>query len=106
MGLLPTSAGWQAPAYLDWRTGNYDLGPADHVRLMAHWWERYGAEPAAMWNETIEFHVTRPPRDRASELAVAEEHFIYCPDRLQEVDSIEALAAELLDAPVWHFWWD
>jgi hypothetical protein len=111
LALLPTQAGWEAPAYLRFYAHNYEypLPPADHVRLMASWWDRFGAEPALIWRgeKVVEFHVTRPPRDRAASLSLAEEHFVYCSDRVgQEASSIEALAAQLLDAPVWHFWWD
>ena len=74
---------------------------------MASWWDRFGAELVALWDGIAEFRVTRPPRDRDSALALAHEHFIYCPDRIHQSDlTLEGLAAILLDAPVRHFWWD
>lgn len=59
--------------------------------------------------QVTEFRVTSPPRDRDTALALAWEHFVFCPDRVHQgtdEETLEALAAELLDAPVWYFWWD
>jgi hypothetical protein len=42
-------------------------------------------------------------------LALAWEHFVYCPDRVYQctrTGTLDELAAELLNAPVWYFWWD
>jgi hypothetical protein len=31
----------------------------------------------------------------------------YCPDIVEQgVESVSALAAHLLDSPLWYFWWD
>jgi hypothetical protein len=74
--------------------------------MMARWWDLYGAELCSTVGGA-EFRVTRPPRDRESALALAEEHAIYCPDRIhQGMGTLERLAAALLNAPVWYFWWD
>jgi hypothetical protein len=47
--------------------------------------------------------------DRSGALRLAAEHFEYCTDRVYQStdeETLEALAAQLLDAPVWYFWWD
>ena len=98
------------PAYLRWFVGNADLRPADHVRLQRRWAERYGAELVNVQDQAVaQFRVAYPAGDRESALRLAVEHFEYCPDRVfqsTDEETLEALAAELLDAPVWYFWWD
>jgi len=69
------------------------------------WHERYGADVAYVGPDELECVVLHPPTDRAS--ALAEEHFVYCEDEVdQGVRSLERLAAMLLNGTVWHFWWD
>jgi hypothetical protein len=110
LGLFPTPRSWEVPAYLRWFVGNADLRPADHVRLQRRWAERYGAELVNVQDQAVaQFRVAYPAGDRESALRLAVEHFEYCPDRVfqsTDEETLEALAAELLDAPVWYFWWD
>lgn len=110
LALFPTRRGWEVPAHLRWFVGNAGLRPADHVRLQRRWAERYGAELVNVQGEAIaQFRVAHPPTDRASALHLATEHFEYCTDRVFQstnAETLEALAAQLLHAPVWYFWWD
>ena len=51
--------------------------------------------------------MARPPADRKAALALAGEQQAYCLDIVEQgVGSTAALAATLLEAPVWYFWWD
>jgi hypothetical protein len=60
-----------------------------------------------MSGDQVEFAVARPPQDREGALALAHEQFVYFTDNVaQGTQRIEALAAALLGAHVWHFWWD
>lgn len=82
-------------------------GPEVHVALHRHWRERFGAEPIALSDAVVECSVARPPADRKAALALAAEQQAYCPDIVEQgVGSSAALAATLLEAPVWYFWWD
>jgi hypothetical protein len=81
--------------------------PEVHVALHRHWRERFGAEPVAVSDAVVEFTVTRPPADRKAALALAAEQQAYCADIVEQgVGSTAELAATLLEAPVWYFWWD
>lgn len=78
-----------------------------HVALHRHWRERYGAEVVAVSESVVECQVARPPSDRKAALALAVEQRAYCDDIVEQgVGSTAALAATLLDSPVWYFWWD
>jgi Domain of unknown function (DUF4253) len=60
-----------------------------------------------MTQDTIELAVERPIQTREDALAVAHEQYVYCADIVQQgTETIEGLAAALLNAPEWFFWWD
>ena len=80
---------------------------SEHSALWRYWEQRYGAKVACIANDVIEFTVARPPQTRDEALALAKQQFIYCNDIVhQGVGSVEALAATILQANVWYFWWD
>ncbi len=108
IGLFPTIEGWRCPAYWRWSVPNAYLSPADHCRVMRRWEREYGAELVEMKGQSVlQFRVTNPPRDRRGAMKLAAEHYLYCTDRVtQGTFTIERLAALLLDAPVWYFWFD
>ena len=107
IGKLATSDSWAVAACL--QIGGWNDCPATpvHVALWHSWEERFGARIACATGSTVEFTVDRPPRVREQALRLAREHFLYCPDQIdQGYGTFERLAAALLDAPVWRFWWD
>lgn len=107
IGLVPTVDPVEVPALFNF--GNWNDVPPPHVHVALHrdWQRRYGAEIVCLTNDVIEFRVSRPPTTREAAIALAEEQFDYCTDIVhQGVGTIEALAATLLNAPIWYFWWD
>lgn len=105
--LVPTSRSWEAPAWLNYGGWNECPAPEVHVALLRRWQERYGAEVLSVGAETIELAVARPVTDREEALALADEHFLYCYDIVvQGTETLDHLAAHLLNATVWYFWWD
>ncbi len=104
---LPAIDSWMIPCYLRIDYYNDYPEPEVHAALFKFWNEKYGATVAYIANSIIEFTVTRPPRTRHEAMVLAKQHFAYCPDRVdQGTGSVEALAARLLNASVWFFWWD
>lgn len=105
--LIPTAHGWEVPAYLRWGGWNGCPAPAEHVAALRHWHERFGVEPIGLHLDTLNLRAVRRPADRAGALALAREHYSYCPDVVdQGVGSLSALAALLLADDWWFFWWD
>lgn len=107
--LLPTVEGWHVPAYLNFGGWNDCPNPSEHVCLLKHWHEHYGADLMGMTSTIIEMRVSRPPRDRNSAMTLAMEHYVYCNESIGYdfvTNTLEDLAARLLDAPRWYFWWD
>ncbi|MDQ3930735.1 MAG: DUF4253 domain-containing protein, partial [Chloroflexota bacterium] len=107
IALVPTVANWEVPAYLKFGGWNDCPPPEQHVAVLKRWHELYGAQVVGLTHEVLELGVTRPPKDRTAALIVALEQYAYCYDIVdQGTESIAALAATLLDASVWYFWWD
>ena len=97
---------WEIFAYLPF--GNWNECP-DTPELTAaakYWFEQYGAVPAAMSHDELEFLLPVPvPQEKAMDVAV--ELYGFCPDLDQNEDgSIGSLADALWQSTVWYFWWD
>lgn len=105
--ILPASEAWMAPCYL--KIGNWNEVPKaeEHAALFKYWSEKYGAIVVCITDDVIEMTVSRPASTREEALELARQQFLYCADIVyQGVGSVEALAATLLGATVWYFWWD
>lgn len=105
---VPTTAPWQAVAWLGF--GGWNACPATEVHVAVHrrWYHAYGAEVVCIGRDVIEMRVARPVKDRVSALALAREQFHYSGGDLvyQGYGALRPLATSLIDADRWHFWWD
>lgn len=104
---VPARALFDIPAYI--RYGGWNECPEPEVQVALHraWYERYGAKIVSMTNEAVDCVVENPPTSRDEAITLAEEHFMYTSDIVHEgAGTISNLAAKLLNARHWHFWWD
>jgi hypothetical protein len=107
LGLVPTRESWQVPLLLDFGGWNECPYPETHASVLRYWEQRYGAQVVAMMSDSVEVAVERPPTTHDAALALAYEQFAYCEDIVtQGTETIDALAAALLNGTVWFFWWD
>ena len=107
VALIPTRDWTEIPAYLGYGGWNDCPAPEYHVAAMRAWRDRYGAELVCASQDVLEFRVARPPATREEALALAREQYEFCADIVdQGVGSVGALAAGLLNASWWYFWWD
>jgi len=107
IAMIPAAEAWMVPCYL--RIGGWNECPSaeEHAAIFRYWGEKYGARVVCITSDVIEMTVARPPTTTEDALALAKEQFLYCADIVhQGTESIEVLAATLLNAPVWFFWWD
>ena len=79
-----------------------------YKRQAKYWFEQYGAVPAAMSHDELEFLLPAPvPKEKAMEVAL--EQYGFCPDIVDqepEDATVGALADVLWQSIVWYFWWD
>lgn len=96
---VPAAIGWTGPA-------NHDLDGRDQSAVLRSWEERFGAVLVHLGFDTLRLHVADPPTDPAEIERLAREHYLFCPDNIdQGAGSLEAY----LPAPAgdeWWFWWD
>lgn len=105
---IPVKNPWEVFAYLPF--GNWNECP-DTPELMAaakYWFEQYGAVPAAITHDVLEFRLPAPvPEEKALEAAA--EQYGFCPDIVEqgpEEATVGSLAGVLCKSDVWYFWWD
>ena len=105
---IPVKHPWEIFAYLPF--GNWNECP-DTPELMAvakYWFEQYGALPAAMTHDELEFDLpTAISKEKAMDLAL--EQYGFCPDIVDqgpEDATVGSLADVLRQSKVWYFWWD
>lgn len=107
IGLVRIETPWELP--LAFRYGGWGDCPttSEHCAVHRLWFERFGAEITGMSTDVIECRVTRPPTDRASAMALARAQYGYCPGIVElGIGCLWELAAMLLDAEHWCFWWE
>ena len=105
---LPTDKPWEVPLLVPFGGWNECPDNAEMAAVLKKWYDKYGAVPAAITHDTLELVLPKAvPRDEAPTLA--REHFLFCPDRVDqctESGTIGELAGDLSVSTVWYFWWD
>lgn len=89
--------------------GGINLCPpnAELVALASRWHQEYGAVPAVISSDTVEFYIPNPPATIAAAAELAKQHFLVCPDLTWQIcDDLENLTSNLLNNVQWFFWWD
>lgn len=107
LGVIPCQNPWEVFAWLPFGDWNYVPTDAQLTAVFKSWWDRFGAVPALVSTDVIEFWVDRPVTDPVVACELAMEMFYLCPDIVdQGTETVEALANQILNANVWYFWWD
>jgi hypothetical protein len=79
--------------------------PVGFAAVLRSWEEQLGARLFALRHDKAYLLVERPPRDLDAALPVAAEHWVFC-DEPAGRQPVRTTAADIVDAPVWDFWWD
>ncbi|HEV2294617.1 MAG TPA: DUF4253 domain-containing protein [Tepidisphaeraceae bacterium] len=107
LSLLPAKHPAHAPAHLGF--GGWNEVPPDEVlvAILMEWHRRFGAVPAVITTDVMEFAVDRPPQTEQESMALAHEQYKVCGDIVdQGVESVRKLGIMLWRSPTWYFWWD
>ncbi len=104
---IKTDNNWKLPAHFKFGGWNSCPAPELHCAQWKQWQLKYGAQIIGISNDVIEAHVSKPPTTQEEALALAWEHYLYCPDVVEQgVESIAKLAEVLINHECWYFWWD
>ena len=110
LGLVAANRGADALAVVGW-TGpaNYTADTAEVSAVLRSWEDRFGARVVGVGFATLLLSVAAPPTTREEALAVAAEHFAFCPDNVwqgSEPQTLAGYADRLVGDHSWAFWWD
>jgi hypothetical protein len=96
-----TAAGWSGPV-------NYDSDTAKLSTVLRSWENRFATRVIGVGFAELYLSVAAPPTDHAVALNIAAEHFAFCPDNIWQggTPDLTSYAGQLIDAPIWSFWWD
>ena len=95
---VPTTKPYEILAY-------FGMG-SEGIATVKYWYEKYGAVPAAITYDEIEFYVERPVLtfEEAKKLAI--EQYAFCYGLLWECyDTLDELASAIYKNVHWYFWW-
>lgn len=107
VALAPTTTCWHLPAYLRFGAWNDCPQPEEHVAMMRFWHRCWGAEVVGITRDVVEMWMGQPPSNKVDALKLAKQQYLYCQDIVdQGTQTLESLAAGLLDGTSWFFWWD
>ena len=101
---VPVTEPWRIWAYLPYGGWNACPKVTEHMAVSKYWYEQYGAYPAALSYDTIDYAVEKPVEDLEK---LANEVGTYCYDIVEQgCETYSALALELKDSRIWNLWWD
>ena len=108
IGLVAAPRPADAVVAMGWNGAvNCHESPVPLAVVLRSWEDRFGATLLHAGFDSLDLLVRRPAASEQEALAVAAEHFAFCPDNVyQGAGSIRDYAAELPGASRWSFWWD
>ena len=95
---VPTTKPYEILAY-------FGMGSED-IATVKYWYEKYGAIPASITYDEMEFYVERPPQTLEETKKLAVEHYAFCYGLLWGCyDTLDELASAIYKNVHWYFWW-
>lgn len=103
---IPVKNPWEVFAWLPFGGWNDCPDTKEQMSAAKHWYELYGAVPALVTHDVLEYVLPKPVgKEKAME--IAREQYAFCYDIVdQGIESVEALAELISISSVWYFWWD
>ena len=96
---VPTTKPYEILAY-------FGKGSED-IATVKYWYEKYGAIPASITYDEMEFYVERPPQTLEETKKLAVEHYAFCYGLLWGCyDTLEEAASTIYKNVQWYFWWN
>lgn len=103
---IPTEKPWEIFAWLPFGGWNECPEPEVMISVGKYWYEKFGAVPAVISHDVLEF-AAMPVRDRSAAVGLALEQYAFCNDIIdQGFQELSVLADTLTKSSVWYFWWD
>ncbi|MCH5207294.1 MAG: DUF4253 domain-containing protein [Oscillospiraceae bacterium] len=103
---IPITNPWEIFAWFPFGGWNECPNPEEMFWIGKYWYEKYGAIPALMTHDVLEFKAS-PVKDKTAAMELALEQYMFCTDIVdQGVETVGRLADILTKSSTWYFWWD
>lgn len=103
---VPTTRPWEVVAYVPFGGWNECPEVGEMMAVCRYWFEKYGAVPVTISHDVMEMRVPEPVAEQDS-MQAAREHFVFCPDIVdQGTGTLGVLAKCIAASKIWFFWWD
>ncbi len=102
---VPTSNPWEVFAWLPFGGWNECPNTSELLSQCRYWYEEYGAIPACISHDMLEFYLFDPVADKEIAKKAAKEHCVFCNDILG-MGGINLEAVMIYNSNTWGFWWD
>lgn len=102
---IPVDEPWKVFAWLPFGGWNECPDTPALMTVSKYWYERFGAVPAAITHDELEY-ILPEPIDDGSAIDTAIDQYGFCPDSDQNHETVGELADELRQSTVWYMWWD
>lgn len=103
---LPFSENYLAPLWIPMGGFNECPMPLTQSAIFRDWHHQYGAVPILVTESSWALQAESIPQTDEEALALAREHFVFCPYVLETADSLGHYADYLKKQKIWYFWWD
>ena len=104
---VPTKNPYEVLGYFGMGGYNDCPLPAEQIAVAKYWYEKYGAAPAVITYDEIEFYVERPVQTLEETKKLAVEQYAFCYDIVEQgYRTFEKLVDGLYKNIQWYFWWD
>ena len=104
---IPTSKPWEVFAWIPFGGWNECPKPKEMMAAAKYWYDEFGAVPGLITQNTLEMYLPKPINNIDVALKIAEQHYGFCRDIVDEdCSSIKSLADKINKSTVWYFWWD
>ncbi len=106
---IPVANPWEVIAWVPVGGWNECPPASEMMEVCRFWYEEYGAVPAVLSHDEVEFYVGRALCDEERAWKLAREHYAFSPDRVDQCTASGTLgevADSLNKSKVWYFWWD
>lgn len=107
IGLVPAGRPADVLSRIGWTggTNRYET-PLQIAAVLRSWEDRFGAVLLEVGFASIRLLVQRPPRTLEAAERIAAEQYGFADEFGRAARSVSAIAASLVGAPFWYFWWD
>ncbi len=106
---IPVTNPWEVIAWVPIGGWNQCPNAPEMLAICKKWYQQCGAVPAVLSHDTMEFLIEHPIQEKQTAYEIAKEHYVFCPDCLDQctaTGTLADIAHAIYQSSTWFFWWD